>query len=232
MATIERDAPVAFRNQVLGRQACAVLVIQEQSIPVIARSDVAAHFAVEQQQRRLSADGGEDLLRIATLCRREDDASGSVLHQRTEHSQLTLGRFTGASEQGDETRVAKNFVNARREFGEEGVGQVVEHQRDARRRAPAQICRRTVIDIALPPQLFFDASAGVLVDQRAAPQHQGNGGAGDVATCCNVAKGDLAADRRCVPHLSVILGFGTIQIYLNWRNCDHAVQHAQNGRQC
>uniref|UniRef100_A0A914YJ69 Uncharacterized protein n=1 Tax=Panagrolaimus superbus TaxID=310955 RepID=A0A914YJ69_9BILA len=170
VATEEGDLAMAALDQVARGQISTVLVVQGQEVPV-----GPFQFTVEQQHVGVGTQRLPQQRGVTALGWRQDQAGRRVLHQRGQHRLLSLRRFAGAAEQGHVTASAQRLVHAGREFGEERVGQIVDHQRDARRGPPAQVGRRTVVDIALATQLGLDLGAGIDVDQRTAAQHQRHG---------------------------------------------------------
>jgi hypothetical protein len=139
----------------------------------------------------------------ALLCSAGDRMMPAGPCSSSEHGLLAAGRLAGAAEQGDVTRGRERFVHAGGKFGEEGVGQIVQHQRDAAGGAPTQISRGAVVHIALQAQFLFDPRAGFAVDQRAAAQHQRYRGARQVAAGGNIVERDLAMGRRMAGHGNV-----------------------------
>jgi hypothetical protein len=170
VAAEESNLAMAALNQVARGQIGTVLVVQGQEIPV-----GPFQLAVEQQHVGIGAQRLPQQRGIAALGRRQDQAGRGVLHQRGQHRLLTLRRFSGAAEQGHVTASTQRLIHTGGELGEERVGQIVDHQRDARRGPPAQVGRRAVVDIALAAQFGLDLGAGIDVDQWAATQHQRHG---------------------------------------------------------
>ena len=128
MSAEECDASMTQRDQVLRGQHGTALVFHRQEVPF------PIQFAVEYQHGYVASDGLCDRRTVAAFRGRQDDAGRCVFDQRGKHRLLPLGGFTGAAKQGHATGFGQGFVDARCEFGEEGIGQVVDHQRDAGRR--------------------------------------------------------------------------------------------------
>ena len=183
-------------QQMLGRQLRATTVVEREEVPL--RDDFlrTRQVAVEDQGRRMRSDRLEQAQTVAAFGGGQDDPGRIVLHQRRQHFLLALGRFAGAAEQSDEARACKRLVDARGELREERIRQIVDHHRDARRPAAAQVACRTVVDIALLAQLLLDARAGGCGNQRTAMQHQRNRSGRYAGGGCDVGKSDPAALHR------------------------------------
>ncbi len=126
MAAEEGNLAMAALDQVARGQIGTVLVVQGQEVPV-----GAVQFTIEQQHVGIGTQRLPQLRGIAALGRRQDQAGRSVFHQRGQHRLLALRRFTGTAQQGHVAAPAQRLVHAGGEFGEERVGQIVDHQRDA-----------------------------------------------------------------------------------------------------
>ncbi|MCW0417819.1 hypothetical protein NB689_003573 [Xanthomonas sacchari] len=185
MAAVEGDAAVAERDQVLGGQLRAALVVQAEKAPVVG----AGEFAIEQQHVRACVQHRVQFGGVAALGRRQDHAGRRVFHQRGQYGLLPRGRFAGAAEQGHIALLTQRLVHAGGELGEEWIGQVVDDQGHAGRGAPAQIGGAAVVDVALPLQFRFHPRTRVGMHQRAAAQHQRHGRARDADRIGDVGDG-------------------------------------------
>src|SRR5207342_3352696 len=166
-------------------------VFQRKEIPV-----AACERAIEQQHRRVP-DRTTHRHAIAVRGGRQDDPRRPVLQQGIEHGLLARGVLARAAQQRDVTLCAQRFVHARGELREEGVRQIVDDQRHARRRPPPQVRRGAVVHITLALEFGLHARTRADVDQGTAAQYQRDRGARDIAGAGDVVDGDGFLARHC-----------------------------------
>jgi hypothetical protein len=194
VAAEHRDAAVAERDEVLGREIAAEAVVVPGEVhrhsgdP--ARDHDAGHAPAQDalERGRLGADRGG-----------EDEAVGVVLAHRRDEAVLALRRLARVGEEDGAADLAQRQLDGGGQLGEIGIGELVDGDADGLRLLGPEARRAAVVDVAELRRRFEDAPARLVGDQRAFAQHERDRRGRDAGMLGDLALGQpLAAAAAAV----------------------------------
>ena len=150
----------------------------------------AAHGEDDRHARRLQPP---ERARRGAARRRDDEAGDALLHQRFQHLFLAHRIFRRVGDEGHDAGRLEDALHADRQFGEKGIGEIVDDHADDVGMGLAQIGGAAVVDIADILDRLAHLDRGFRPDQPAALQHERHRRFGHARLAGNVE------DRRLGP---------------------------------
>ena len=158
---------MSLADQMSGGEIGAAMIVGRDHRDAAFRQ--AAHGEDHRNARRLQAPEGA---RRRAARRRDDEAGDALLHQRLQHFFLAHRILRRVGDEGHDAGRLEDALHADRQFGEKGIGEIVDDHADDVGMGLAQIGGAAVVDIADILDRLADLARGFRPDQPAALEHE------------------------------------------------------------